>query len=348
MNCNLQAVDSSQISVVIQGPLYRQLGPSRGIVACIESSRAHLPHAEIVVATWEDEDHDGIDADAVVSPADPGVLHDFNGNRHNTNRQAVSTLAGIRSATRPYILKMRSDHILCGSSMAVIGSYDPSVPEPERLLRTPITVTTLFIRNPVKVPLLFHLSDLVQFGARDDMLYFWDQELKLQDEVFNNAPYKNPIGNFVGFSAMRMTPEQCLMLGFMRKKGIDISLRHPGEISPQLVRLSEKLLSENFTVLNWEECEIDFPERFRKTGYSLKTVYQASELAEAAALSQKASYGRYRRVWLNKYVLNYGRLAWWIALASIILNLLSPEIAQKARMVMRKLRGLEHPNSDRI
>ena len=341
-------VDSSEISVVIQGPLYRTLAPARGIDACIGSVREHLPHAEIIVSTWADEDLGGIDADVVVTSSDPGVLVDFNGNRHNTNRQIVSTLTGIRTSSRKHVLKLRSDHILTGSQIAVLGGYDSRVTPADRLLRQPITVTTLFIRNPAKVPLLFHLSDLVQFGAREDMLGFWEQRLMLQHEVFAKEPYKNPIGNFVGYSAMRMTPEQCLMLGFMHKKGYDISLETPGEISPELVRLSDKLLAENFTVLDWETSEVDFPERFRKTGYSLKTVYKASELAEAGKLSPRERKGRYRRIWLNKYVFNYGRPAWWIALVSIFLTALSPEIAKSARSTMRRLRGLEHPNNDRI
>ncbi|GAD64468.1 WavE lipopolysaccharide synthesis family protein [Aquipseudomonas alcaligenes] len=341
-------VPSELISVVIQGPLHRSLAPARGIDACISSVRAHLPHAEIIVSTWVDEDLEGIEADIVVTSADPGVLLDFNSNRHNTNRQIVSTLTGIRAASRKHVLKLRSDHILTGSQIAVMGAYDSLVPAPDRLLRQPITVTTLFIRNPAKVPLLFHLSDLVQFGAREDMLEFWGQRLRLQHEVFAKEPYKNPIGNFVGYSAMRMTPEQCLMLGFMAKKGFDISLETPGEISPELVRLSDKLLAENFTVLDWETSEVDFPERFRKTGYSLKTVYTASELKAAGELDPYGRKARYRKIWLNKYVFNYGRLAWWIALASILLTAVSPDIAKTARAFMRKIRGLEHPNNDRV
>lgn len=341
-------VDSREISVVIQGPLHRALAPARGIDSCILAVRTHLPQAEIIVSTWACEELSEIDADLVVTSQDPGSLLDFNGNRHNTNRQIVSTLTGIRASSRKYILKLRSDLILNGSQITVLGSYDAAVLPADRLLQRPITVTTLFIRNPAKVPLLFHLSDLVQFGAREDMLDFWDQSLRFQHEVFATEPYKNPIGNFVGYSAMRMTPEQCLMLGFMSKKGYDIMLKTPGEISPELVRLSEKLLAENFDVLDWETCEIDFPERFRKTGYSLKTVYTASELKAAGELDPYGRKARYRKIWLNKYVFNYGRLAWWIALASILLTAVSPDIAKTARAFMRKIRGLEHPNNDRV
>lgn len=344
----LAKVDSRHISVVIQGPLYRALAPARGIDACISAVRRHLPHAEIIVSSWADENLSGIDADVVMTAADPGVLLDFNGNRHNTNRQLVSTLAGIRAASRSHILKLRSDHLLTGSNIAMMGAYAPSVPLTARLLSHPITVTTLFIRNPAKVPLLFHLSDLVQFGTLEDMLGFWDQELRHQEEVFAPSPYKNPIGNFVGYSAMRMTPEQCLMLGFIRKRGYDISLQTPGEISPELVELSERLLSENFTVIDWGTSQIDFPERFRKTGYSLKTVYKASDLAKFGKLGPVARRARYRKIWLNKYILNFIRLGWWIALGSILLTSVSPNMANFARAAVRKLRGLEHPNKDRI
>ncbi|MBP5133848.1 WavE lipopolysaccharide synthesis, partial [Pseudomonas protegens] len=126
------------------------------------------------------------------------------------------------------------------------------------------------------------------------------------------------------------------------------SLQKPGDISPELVELSEGLLSENFTVLDWETSQVDFPERFRKTGYSLKTIYKASELATAGNLSPAAKKARYRKIWLNKYVFNFGRVAWWIALASILLTSVSPNIAKSARAAMRKLRGLEHPNNDRV
>lgn len=348
MGRSAEKVDSRDISVVIQGPLYRTLAPSRGIHACISAVRAHLPHAEVVVSTWVDEDLAGVDADVLVTATDPGVLLDFNGNRHNTNRQLVSTRTGIQAASRSHVLKLRTDHILTGSDITVMGDYDSRVPLAARLLHQPITVTTLFIRNPEKVPLLFHLSDLIQFGTREDMLGFWDQELRRQEEVFAPKPYKNPIGNFVGHSAMRMTPEQCLMLGFMRKKGYDITLQTPGDISPVLVELSERLLSENFTVLDWETSGVDFPERFRKNGYSLNMIYTAAELADSGRLANNARRARYRKIWLNKYVFSIGRLAWWIALASILLTAVSPGIARSARATMRKLRRLEHPNNDRV
>ncbi len=347
-NLPLRKIKSCEISVVIQGPLYRKLPLNRGIVACLASVRTHLPQAEIIVSTWADEDLNEIDADVVVNSTDPGFLLDYNGNRCNINRQILSTVTGIKVATRDYVLKMRADHLLMGSQFTLMGAYDPSIPKVRRLLKRPITVSTLFIRNPVKVPLLFHVSDLIHFGTREDMIAFWDQRLKRQDELFASQPNMNPIGNFVGCSAMRMLPEQSLMLGFLANKGFDISLKNPSEISPELVTLSENLIAENFTILDWRDCQIDFPERFRKSGYSLKTVYESRELKSLDQLESNARKARYLKIWLNKYVFSFTRLVWWFALASIILTLVSPSLAKTARAIMRKIRGLEHPNNDRV
>ncbi|MCF5429748.1 WavE lipopolysaccharide synthesis family protein, partial [Pseudomonas syringae] len=57
---HLVAVDSRKISVVIQGPLYRNLSSKRNIFACIASIRTHLPDAEIIVSTWRHEDTSGV------------------------------------------------------------------------------------------------------------------------------------------------------------------------------------------------------------------------------------------------------------------------------------------------
>jgi hypothetical protein len=344
----LVKVGSRNISVVIQGPLYRSLARTRSIDACLTAVRTHLPHAEIIISTWTDQDFSGIDTDIVLASADPGVFLDNNGNRNNINRQIISTVAGLKASTRDYALKLRADHILTGSQFAVMGEYDLSIPKVERLLNQPITVSTIFIRNPAKVPMLFHISDSVHFGTREDMIAFWDQRPKTRDELYVTRPNMNPIGNFVGCTSMRIVPEQSLMLGFLAKNGFDISLKNPTEISPELVRLSENLIAKNFTFLNWRDCQIDFPERFRKSFHSIKTVYEARELKAVAELDPYERKARYRKIWLNKYVFSFTRLVWWFSFATIMLTAVSPSLAKTARAIMRKILSLEHPHNDRV
>ena len=340
-------VASHNISVVIQGPLYRHTSCGGGVNACITSVKKHLPHAEIIISTWPSEDLSGIDADVILTSTDPGFLMDYDANRSNINRQIVSTVTGLKASKRDYVLKLRADHVLTGSQFTVMGAYHPSIPKVDRLLNQPITVSSLFIRDPTKVPLLFHISDLAHFGTREDMITFWDQRLKTQDELFATQPNMNPIGNFLGCTAMRRVPEQSLMLGFLAKRCFDIHLKNPSEISPELVTLSENFIAKNFTVLNWHECQIDFPKRFLKSGHSLKTVYEPKELKALVELEAHMRKARYRKIWLNKHLFSFTRLTWWYSLASISLTVISPSLAKTARVIMRRIRGLEHPYDDR-
>ncbi|EGH46995.1 WavE lipopolysaccharide synthesis, partial [Pseudomonas syringae pv. pisi str. 1704B] len=121
---HLVAVDPRKISVVIQGPLYRNLSSKRNIFACIASIRTYLPQAEIIVSTWRHEDTSDVKADQIVMSDDPGAFVDDAGNQININRMLLSTLCGIQSASRPYVMKMRADHNLTSAALAVIGQSD--------------------------------------------------------------------------------------------------------------------------------------------------------------------------------------------------------------------------------
>lgn len=351
MQRKLSPVDPAQISVVIQGPLYRHLGPSRGIFACIESIRKHLPKAEIVVSTWPNEDLTGVKVDHVVVSEDPGCLTDCSGNQINSNRMLRSTLEGIRAASRPYVMKFRSDHNLRSAAIAVIGDpepFGPALDDEPRLFKTPITITTLYIRNPVRVPMLFHVSDLVQFGTREDMLHLWDQPLYQAKDVFHPRPYRNPFGNFIGYSSTRAVTEQCLMLGAIRKHGIDVTLDHPCQVRPNDLQLWENILRMNFRALEWNGAGIEFPDRFMSTGFSLRTLYKASEIEKLQRLSPMEFKLRLARIWVNKYLLNCFRPTWWVALASLTLFSTSPTLAKKARTQWRKFSKVVHPDSGRV
>lgn len=342
----MQRVDPRYISVVIQGPLYRQLAPRRGIEACIASIRRHLPGAEVIVSTWPDEDIGGLDADRVVLSEDPGSMRDCSGNVLNTNRQLVSSLAGIEAATRPYVMKFRSDHCLTSSTFASIGNYDRA-PAHGRLFSAPITVTNLFIRDPARFPMLWHLSDLCQFGKREDMLVLWGQPLFTREELFNPAPNWNPFGNYLGYSAIRMNTEQSYMIGVLRRHGLDVRLSQPCQISSAALDLWESVLCSDFRVLEWRSAGVDFPERFMNTGPSLKTVYSVRDIAAVATLDSAGRRRRRVRVWANQYLLNCFRPTWWVSFASLVLFALSPTLAKRVRAIRRRGRRIQHPSPEK-
>lgn len=342
-------VDPKNISVVIQGPLCRNLEPDGGIIRCIASIREHLPGAEIVVSTWNRESVVGLDGCKVITSEEPPEFYDISGNQINTNRLICSTRVGIETASREYVLKFRADHLLIDGSIAFIGEYDGSVAEDDRLLRRPITVTNLFIRNPARVPMLFHLSDIIQFGLRDDMLKIWGQDLLTEEDHFvKGGPPRNPFGNFIGHSNLRVVPEQAIIIGWLRRCGFKIALNHVCHVTSKMLMLWERILVNNFNVIDWQDSGINFPVRFLNTGYSLRTVYSSSELKKIRKISPIRLHLRRYQVWLNQYIFGCFRSAWLVSAASITLFSLSPSFAKHIRSIWRRIRNVTHKTSARV
>jgi len=342
----LTVVGSREISVIIQGPLCRQLSPERNIFTCIASIRKYLPEAEIIVSTWDHEDTSGVQAEKILRLEDPGCFVEQSGNQINTNRMLKSTLAGIQAATRPYVMKFRADHNLTSAALAVIG-LPVSEAGQQKLFDLPVTMTTLFIRNPRRVPLLFHISDLVQFGTREAMLALWDQPLLRKEDILHYRPFRNPLGNFIGFSAAYRIAEQSLMLGAMQKQGINVRLNRPCQVRLGNLKLWDCVLKRNFTVLDYDKAGVDFPERFFIGASAAKTLYTASDI-ERLPLTGSWNYRlRLAEIWFNQYVLSCLRLNWWVSLASIILFSNAPGLAKTLRSYWRKIRKVTHPDSHR-
>ena len=342
----MQRIDPCLISVVIQGPLYRELAPARGIEACIASIRRHLPGAEVIVSTWQNEDISQLDAEMIIQSVDPGLMRDCTDNPLNTNRQLVSTMAGIERSTRPYVMKFRSDHCLTSRALASIGEYE-ATPAHGRLFSAPITITNLFIRNPALNPMNFHVSDLVQFGKREDMLVFWNHSIFSYSDLFNAKPNLNPFGNFIGFSCLKMTPEQTFMIEVLRKRGHDVGLAHPCEMRTSDLELWESVLDSDFRTLEWKESGVDFPERFKNYGVSLKSIFSVGDIKAAASLTPKGRRIRRTKVWINQYIFNCFRAYWWISLASIILFSISPKFAKRVKRSWRKVMKIQHPSPEK-
>jgi len=329
------------ISVVIQGPLYRGHWPGRGIEACLTSVRQYLPGAEVIVSTWPGAEIDGLVVDRVIQSPDPGGIRDVSGNLLNLNRQLVSTLAGIKCATRPYVMKLRADLNLTSPMFACAGEYTDDMPScaSQRLFRAPVTISTLFIRDPVWFPMLYHISDLAHFGLRDDLLAFWDQPIFHPEVLCHSRPRRNPFGNYQGFSLAKMNAEQALMTGFLRKHGLLIHLDHPCQVRTHDLNHWETILSHNFRVLDYKDAGIDFPEHLIHSIISPQTIFSAHAIAKAATRTPMQRRWRRIRVWLNQYVLCYGQLVWWVPAVSIMLFSISPALARRVRNAWRKVRG---------
>jgi hypothetical protein len=344
----MRTIDPKEISVVVQGPLYRQLAPHRGIEACIASIHEHLPGAEVIVSTWQDEDVSGLDADLIIQSEDPGLMRDWSGNPINTNRQLVSTLAGLEISTRPYLMKFRSDHCLTSPALATIGEYVGAPPPHGRLFSTPVTITNLYIRDPVKCPMNYHASDIVQFGTQADMLVYWRHPIFSYSDLFNDKPSLNPFGNFSGYSAMKMTPEQAYMTNVLQKHGLDIGLSRPCQMRTSDLKLWEAVLNSDLSVIDWNLAGVDFPPRFQISAFGVRTIISPETIQRVAHSSPAMQRLRRGRIWLNQYVFNCLTPHWWKSLATIALFAISPPLAMRIRRKWRKVMNIQHPSPEKI
>ncbi|TFF33874.1 WavE lipopolysaccharide synthesis family protein [Pseudomonas sp. RIT623] len=334
-------VPSKDISVVIQGPLSSALD---GANATVQSIRKFLPYAEIIVSTWEGEDTSDLSSiDHLIVTKQPAPLVEPLGNVNNVARQMVSTLTGIQRSTRPFVLKMRADHILLNDNICIRPELT-SKHETLAFLSRKIVVTSLFLRNHLKIPFLFHISDLVQFGTKEDMASFWGGDLPDVASLLqgNRSTRVRVFGNFSGNTSFRETPEQTLVRLWLAKEGMNISLSYPCDTSYELFSLWEKVLVENFQLLDYSSAGIVYPPRFLSAFLGPGTVLTAHEFQ--VMQRDPGSRRRYLKVLFSKYIKCWGMPRYWIATANVILSGLTPALAAKIRIWLRSKLGLTHPD----
>lgn len=339
-----QKISSAEITVVIQGPLYRDHNQSDLAVRCIASLRKHLPDANILISTWPHQDTSGLDADMIVYSDEPPSLVDSNGNINNILRQMVSTRRGIEASNRPYVMKFRADLSLTNSDFTVIRDYPVEIRPEDRLFMQPMTVTNLFVRNPLRVPMLFHISDLVQFGRREDMLDFWSVDLPEKKEIcLEKIPRFRIVGHFVGHTSITQVPEQTLMLRWLKKHGYEVNLPQTCYTSYPLFKLWEQILLDHFHVMNWQRSGITYPPRFHAVFYTKNSNYTEEDLALARrSLTSRYYYFRYLKLALNKYVFCWFNTAYLRSVASVLIFSLSPALASRLRTYYRSRRIPRH------
>lgn len=325
-------IASTDITVVIQGLLHRDHKEGDLAARCITSLRRHLPQAEIIISTWRHQSTDGLDSDKIIYSEEPQGLTDINGNTNNVFRQVVSTKNGIEAASRPYILKFRADHFLNNDNIAIVRDYSDTV-FTKKIFKQPITFTNFFVRNPVHLPMLFHISDLVQFGRREDMLDLWSTPFPdIKEMTLKKLPRFRVFGRFAGFTSFAQVPEQTLTLSWLKKHGWDIKLPHISYTSYPLLKLWEELLTDHFHVLNWQRSGVEYPKRFHYSFYTKHANYTEDNLTDVRVnLKGKFYRLRYAQLLLNKYISCWLDKGFLRSAASILLFSMSPSLAKKMR-----------------
>ncbi len=276
-------IKSRDVSVVVQGLA------EKGIIdKCIKSIRKQLPFSEIILSTWEGSDVKNLNYDKLVLNKDPGNFPlTLDGINNNVNRQIVSTLNGIKQATRKYCLKIRSNAVLKDNSFLNLLNQCTKYEEGYHLLQHRLLIPSYFTRDPnvykkgiyankyMKINYPFHPSDMVLFGLTSDMMDYWDIPLLKEQDV--KVSFKGIYGKYI--------PEQYIFIKFLEKKGIKINLSTYDDNSQENISLTEHLFASNFILVNYRTFGVDFqtdkfsiyqnPKRFLScyTPYKWKALY---------------------------------------------------------------------------
>ncbi len=326
-------VPSELISVVIQGPTIR-VSPDGDLTAQVVASvRRYFPAAEIILSTWERAECSELDVDVIIKSQDPGYFLDIDGVSVNFARQVVSTRAGLSVASRPYALKLRTDHRLLGTSIAVTCEYSSGVPVSRRLLRSPITISNLLLRNPVRSSLLFCFSDLVQFGRLEDLRDLWSQDLLTKEQFCLQKI--SPFYFFdAGYTSLRQIPDQAITTNWLSRHGLNPNLSGITRINYHLLYLWEQTLVDNFIVLDWRRSDIDFPERFLFPMY-LRMNYTDDEIANIrTSIEGNFYFIRYLHLLLTKNILRWLTILHLTVVARSLLYLIAPKLTRRTISIL--------------
>lgn len=234
-----------EISIVVQGAV------SKGITAsCLSSLRECFPGAEIILSTWKGSDIAGLSYDKVVLSTDPGtfVADKVTGSLNNVNRQLLSTQAGLKVATRPYILKTRTDILVQSADFLNFhGKYDDA---PSPYFRSRLLICNYFTRCPRVISTCYHPSDWIVFGHTEDVCKYYEKTSFMTEDEGNWFQTRTKASTFFTNFVCRYTPEQQLFLGFLRQyEDVDFDCYY--ERSRSLIKQTERLFAQCFIVLDY-------------------------------------------------------------------------------------------------
>lgn len=166
-----------------------------------------------------------------------------------------------------------------------------AAPRANSLFQRPVTLSNLYIRHPERFPLLFHVSDTVQFGLTSDLMSYWEGPPYTAEQVL--LPSDGSLGLR---SRIRFFPEQAATLRWLEGHGIVPVMRHGSALNPAILKTWGEILARNFLVLDWRKTGIDFPERFVSDPSVISTLLDA----ETAARPEIVMFS-YRKALLNRF-----------------------------------------------
>lgn len=260
-------IQDKDISIVIQGPvIYNsdlQAVDETTRLVC-NRARQLFPESELILSTWEGENVHGIPYDQCIFNQDPGATW-FNYKNYsllnNCNRMIVSTQGGIKAASRKYTLKIRSDLFIISKKFLNYFYKYPLFNKRYQFVKNRILAFSIYSIKGHQTSLFtmerpYHISDWAYFGYTEDLQDLYDIPLTKEPEF--SQWFLHRCKDFYDIEPGRlwkMPPEQYITSSFLAKK-IRINLDHTNDVSNTNMQMSEKLLVNNFLVLDQSQFSL--------------------------------------------------------------------------------------------
>lgn len=242
-------INPEEISVVIQGPIYGTPADpyeKRFTQRSCESIRKTLPGAEIILSTWENSVVDGLDYDRLIINQDPGFNYmtlDGIVRPNNTNRMILSSVNGIKAATKKYCIKMRSDMVILKDDLlelfGVYTNYAEGRAVNERIV-------TLSATHPVRgAHCAFAVNDWFSLGLKEDLQRVWDVPLQADSDFIKRKDQEYPSWED------NVVAEQYVWTTFLKKTDYyqdKIKLSSMKDLSYNAIGIFEQSIAENLVI----------------------------------------------------------------------------------------------------
>lgn len=269
----------------------------------------------------------------VYSPLQEKYAVKDNNKTNNVINQIYSTQYGINKCNTTYILKIRADCTL--NNLKIFSPLVQTSPSPYTFFKEKIRITNFFVRDPLKVPYLFHISDCVLFGRTDDMKKLWGATLPTPESLFQEGKgHLSLFGNEAGITRFREVPEQTICLRWLERMGYPVHLPHPCATSYEWFKLWENVLAANFEIVDADKSGILFPPHFYNADKRHKTLLTEANFKKMC--KAPGTRRRYARLLFHKYIAVWFSPRYWAVTGWLFMNRLTPSLAECIRKLAKK------------
>ena len=252
-NIGSDNISEKDISIVFQGQVVPQTKKY------MLKARQVFPDAEIILSTWIGSDVQGLMYDKLILNEDPGAnarqfyYQDFS-TRNNQNRQFISTINGLRVATRRYAIKIRTDFGIENKDF-ILKYYKKFNLRNDnyKIFQQRVIIPSVFTRlfsNETHMPTPFHPSDWFSFGLTEDLKTFYGSVGQITKEEAGEWECRFP--NHVPYPKLRWryAPEQFFFYSAVKRKFTNLKFKDWSDFNSFNIYLSKELIIDNFIVLD--------------------------------------------------------------------------------------------------